>query len=1176
MSKKGQDNQRGVSFQNKAALLYMLDHYRYENFAEIRFEGSSFEDFTLFFSDPQNNSAFFYNFEVKNWASPLSANDIKKIIGKEIQKSVSRYSEKGKFFIAAPSFKQECGEIKSFKKKYFFNSKQDFEQTKKLYQKVHGKNYLLDSWSKEEILFLRHVHLAELKKEDDITNMIIDRFHYEDSFFYSDDNLENIISRFLKKITDRSSQGRSLKKGDIRSILDEFQTAETQKSESYSLDDDLGQKLGKIEDKLKSEDEFKTLDSDRFITPVSSYPKAIFYIADNLRKKNFKLANIKWFVEKILIKKCYFFQCLRLLEKYTEPDILTKKDENFILNFVFKIYEKNSSENSVSNRLLLELLFKICSRQTISEPSKNKIISFLEGSVPDWNKDLNSCSWDSYNYQHVPALAKKLFNCSREGLEFIFKKHNFANDRESQTEYNRGYYEYIEEFIDKDFKKHFPLAIKELSAQFQRLYKIYGYDYKGYEITGGSSGFGNNYAPRILPMESVLSSCIIKFYKEAKDWEYLYSFVHSKHNKNNPVIVKRSLIPFLLSQLKESDETDPEDNRFYKALESVLKIKKGIPFVEDILINELRHIHLSIKDNYLEKLIKAVLYKYSEDGISYSILTIQFLFQLIEDGKFSFKPHLRKILLNEAFKKYYIYDRALRLFESKITNQNINSFFNEIKNELNISQSPDLIYRSVILNLQSDSFEKSELSRLFNSSSEKDLNCLASVIEKDLWNAGGSNLKEAADFMKNHPDLEGFYNRIRASEDLKRAIAQLAERAVNYDAGLSERIIDLCAKDTNLCGESEKLHSEVSKGEQHLSISTMRAHLCYAINSYVVRYNSKTDKQALAKLEKAFFWIKQLIDLDEPHAVKIGGFPRPNYYLRSFAIMPLINLAHHEIRARLNKFKAGLGDEIKKLAFSIIERTKGEIEENKYTPYELFSKISILFDYIKDLNENEAEKLLSFIERFRIAGADHFFIYYALCRKDYFKEKGKFNSAPFKERLRNVCKSEPDQLKNSLSFTIYKIIENKRADGRLRDTDFEFFEMAKDYWILLFENVSKNMLFPLLMTLSFVLKNKSYYHGYKKYFFQLIEKALKKWGNSNEYFLHLNHILPAVSENSPDDLAEILFLFLDKGDPSRGYIPFIYEARHALIPEISKARGKISKGKLSKAEQELAKYGLSL
>ena len=197
MSKKGQDNQRGISFQNKVAFLYMLDHYKYANFKEIRFEGDEFDDFTLFFNS--NDHDFFHDFEVKNWKSPLSLAQVKDIIRKKIKKNTNCYSNKDKFYIISPSFKKDCKKIESLKESFFLflNSEEDFKKTKEMYKKVYGDNPLLN-WRQKEILFLKYLNLVELKNED-IDNTIIDRFSYEDPFFYNEDNLENIINRFLKK-----------------------------------------------------------------------------------------------------------------------------------------------------------------------------------------------------------------------------------------------------------------------------------------------------------------------------------------------------------------------------------------------------------------------------------------------------------------------------------------------------------------------------------------------------------------------------------------------------------------------------------------------------------------------------------------------------------------------------------------------------------------------------------------------------------------------------------------------------------------------------------------------------------------------------------------------------------------------------------------------------------------
>ena len=430
---------------------------------------------------------------------------------------------------------------------------------------------------------------------------------------------------------------------------------------------------------------------------------------------------------------------------------MAEEDANLILEIIFKIYEKNfsgshfqkSEFNSYSEKRIFEFLLQICNNREISTRFKDKMIHFLDNQIPNWQIKEKNRFENKYNYQDIPVLVEKTLNHSKKGIDFLFKKHDFTKCHEKLTEYTRPYYNYIEEFVDKDFKNNFPIVIKNLSEQFQSLYISYGYKsdfYNGYEVMGGYSSFGNNYDLDVLLLESVLYRSINKFYEKTKDWEYLHSFILSEYNKDNPVFVKRSFIPFLLKRLKESSEENPEENKFYGALKDILKIKEGFPSTENVLVNELSHIHSDIKDDYLEKLVKMSLYKYSKEDINYDIFMIQFLFLLIENGKTNFKIYFKKILLNKNFKKHYIYDQVLRLFESRMVNQNINEFFNEIKDELDITKNNDLIYRSIILDLQTSSLKKSKLFKLFKSSSETDLNCLASIISKDLWNTSGSKL----------------------------------------------------------------------------------------------------------------------------------------------------------------------------------------------------------------------------------------------------------------------------------------------------------------------------------------------------------------------------------------------------------------------------------------------------
>ncbi len=1186
MSKKGQHNQSGISFQNKVALLYMLDHYRYADFLKIKLEGDNFEDFTLFFSrDTSNQSSFFYDFEVKNWNTPLTIGDVKSIIKKEVEKGISRYSNKDNFFIVAPFFKDDCkSKISEFKKNYFFNSDKDFNSVKNMYRNRYGDHPLLQ-WNREEILFVKHISLVELN-EDQINNMIIYRFHYEDSFFYTVGNIKNIIGRFSSKITDASAEGEELSKQKIKHILNEFYKEEMQKSESYNLNQDLGSIAQNINEKIKTAEGFEQLNDNKYITPISGRIRAIFYIIDELKKNNFPLKSIKWFIDKILIKQIYFFQSLDLLEGYIERDSLEQDDLNIILEFIFKIYGYESDSSPIYKyefdsfycHRVFKILLKI-SKKNISGHFKDKISNFLKVVLPDWKRNYTNYGIDNYKYNTSPHLIKNLLGYTEKGVDFIFGIHNFTIEREELTSQNIPYYDYIEKFINQDFKNNFKLVIKKVSEQFKWIYKKQcDTEYEGYELDGGGySSAGGRCDLHVLPIENFLFQCIDEFYDQTNDWEYLKPIIYSQYNEQNPIFVKRSFIPFLLKQVRQSSEESHENNQFYKALEFIIEIKDGLPFTEDVVANEL-YKRADIKDIYLERIINKILYKDSNDGITYNNFLIQLIIQLIEGGKLQFKDDLKRIFLNNEFQKSYRYEQALRVLEGKIENQNIKIFFNEIKDQIDISQNRGLLYEDITSSSQSSTLDK-----LFKSSSKADLDKLAGVIQEAMhFKNNDSFIKKILGLIKD--DLTGFYERASHSQYLKSTIAELAEQAVEHDVKLAEDIIELCINDTDPCGENEELHKRIMREEGGLTISTMRAHLCYSIRTYIIYNSNKADEKSLKNLTKAFSWIKVLMDLDGSLSDRMSGFPKPNYYLRHFATIPLAELSYYNTRKRLNECGADLGNEIKAFALTVLEQTEKEIEKNKCNPGELLKRIGTLFDIIRDLNEEEAKKVLSFIKKFNVMKFAYLFIYYALFREKYHSSGGDFKSEDFKELLKEICIGKPNglsqsnKLKECVSFSIYKDIENKNEETQKTEPDFDFFEEVKDYWVLLFENPNKGMELSLFMSLSFVLNhNESYYDNYKKYLFKFIKETLKDIeGSDDGYFLYWNEALNAVSKHNPDDLTEILLLFLKKGDDKKGYIPFRYEVESYLISEIKKSKDEISENKLRVAKNELQKYNISL
>ena len=852
MSKKGQDNQRGINFQNYVALLYILNSYKSPSFSRVSLEGDNFEDFALFFYSSNRES--FHNFEVKSWEKPIEITRIREIIGKEVKKGVERYRTQGSFFIVAPSFKKECkNAINKFKKTFFFYYTEDFNLKKQCYKKYDPNNPLL-LWDEKEISLLKFTELIELKKND-VEDKVLDHLHYGDSFYYTKENSKNLISRILTKITEESSSGGKLTQNQIEKIISQFKKNEAEKSESYNLEKDLGKVITDINKKIETEEGFKKLNKERYITPISGRKRVIFYIIKHLKEKNFNLETFKWFIDKILIKKSYFFNSLDLIKEYIEKHQLNKQDLEYILDFFYKIYEKECNLHPFNRwnfynfyNGVITVLLKI-SKQTCIVKFKDKLIKFLKKILPNL-KEIQG--YDEYYAHNLVKFTTNVFEYRKEGVDFLFEMHVFIEQSEEDTSGDDIYYKYIRKFIDIDFKNNFQIVINKLNEQFKWLYKEkYNKTYKGYEVIGLTfSGIDSHYSLYRLKIEFLFDKCIKEFYNKTKDWEYLEFII----NNNRNMFVKRSFIPFLLEhcQSNASLEEHPKGNKFYKILESVLSIKKGVPRTEEVVAQYLyRNLYknLNIQDIYLEHTIDTILYKYSKEGVSFSIIIIQLLFHLIENGKLQFKKHLKRILFNKEFKNYFIYKNSINILENKIHNQNILDFFYEIKDKVDISQYQGLLYFDVT------SKQNIEESKLLLSSSKKDLDNLAGVIQRAILKNNHEFIKLLLTYLNRN--LENFYERSEGSIYLKGMIARLVPHAMIEDIVLAENIIKLCLEDTEPCGENQQLHDDIAKGNEFPIMDTMRTYLCDSIQTYIFKCIKQNDTISFQKLKKIFFMGKK-------------------------------------------------------------------------------------------------------------------------------------------------------------------------------------------------------------------------------------------------------------------------------------------------------------------------------
>lgn len=208
------------------------------------------------------------------------------------------------------------------------------------------------------------------------------------------------------------------------------------------------------------------------------------------------------------------------------------------------------------------------------------------------------------------------------------------------------------------------------------------------------------------------------------------------------------------------------------------------------------------------------------------------------------------------------------------------------------------------------------------------------------------------------------------------------------------------------------LHERVKRGERILAISSVRASTCWLLQKLAVQNRPELFSQILEMVEA--------LARDE------------NLYIRQQATVPLIELANRRwLKGADGDFVMGgeLRARIRALGFEMLW-------QNRESPGVL-EWVARIFQYLHDINENEAEMLLTSLlgncstEARDIVG--HLLIYFAAYREHHFPELGRFDAARFGARLVDTIHHGPDHLRATIAWQMAGILKELPEDfGKLR------------------------------------------------------------------------------------------------------------------------------------------------
>ena len=1155
MSIKGQSNFIGTNGQAMVSLKFILHYYNYPNFLKFTIEGVDYEDFTLFFRDQTDN--WRYNAEVKWKNKKISFSNIRDIIQKELDKAKNanrEYSQKDKFFIVVKTFnKQAYGTITKIQKKYEWMRKINFKELRNYDDNVD--KLLLEGWTDEQILFLNHVNLIEEGDDNKLKDEILNYFRKEDTFYYGNFE-EEIFCKLTEKLKKQAETGVFLNKIDLKKEIDNFKNKLSNQSESFDFNQPIGKGLSNLNDLLSSKKRFKELTLDKYLIPLSNKPAYINHIIKNIETNDCSWSDIKDFMEKYLLeKRSYSFRVMLLIDLKFEQNLI---DSESVLANIKKVFSNKDKDLLTEFSIILKLISKIINKEQ-SKSINEKILDFIDNNIL-YKKDFNAMYFNSEDYyinEYIPKIIETIFKnlaSSKKSIDYICEKFTYLYENEDSyiSKNISNLREIILDFIDLDFRKNFQYVLKKSVKGYNDFYLFrYGIQFKGYEVIGfGASGFANDPSISDLCISNILSEAIQSFYEKSKDknkvWRFLKPYIEKPESINNnegfskeyPVFLKRSFISFLLINIQKNK---PNNKEFLSSLKSILKIKKGFPHTEEVLFNKLRKEDLNkYREDDLIELIKIAIKKYGKTDSQPSFFIVATLLEMmIHIKSIQAMKIYKNIIQNKDYQNYFDFNDILGFIEMKFDPKYHREIFIATIENIDLNHLLTLPsayndnlgkfiskYISISFKDENNDYIKS-LSKFFKnnlkSNSNKRVFTLFSTI---VYQLSQVDPEQTFNIFKDYISKKYFYNVFKEYEGLKTTFVQLSESLIKEDKKESaEIIIDIAIKDPNVvlergyfdCGSNDKsLHKKFLKGEENRIIITMRGHLCWSISRYIEKYNKNPED-----CKRAFNWVKVLINLNGELSKQVGDVKYQNNYIRFLAFYPLSILLYKRVRNNLNKLEKNLGYAVKDFAFQILRVIKKDLIENNYTlSLEASIKLVDLFYKLRDLNTKQAKEVLNFFKDNDIEKADRLFLYYAIYRKNYYKDIP-FESYYFEKLLEDICKgSQSKNLKRAIAYEFYKSLENSESKSN-------YFKNYEKYFLLLLEDYNEDVNVSLPKSLEILLKKNEYFKKYIGFYKEIARKELKISKNRGFSTLNLLEVMSTVIKKDKKEFLKLFDIFLE-------------------------------------------------
>jgi len=1090
MSKAGQATFTGISDQADIALFYLLQASKRSDFQKIIIEGKEWEDFTLIFDN------YSEDYEVKSYKKPISFGDIRKIIVKKLNK---QYGEKDKFRIVVRKLNGEFKKCYKYVHDYIYWIKAKGIKKDSVIKKFRG-------WSKGEILFLARVEIF------------------------------GIVAKFFKEIMEKGRIGGVITQKDFRNKLSLFEKHITDCPTKLDPNLSIGERILNIKDFLNSSQKLKELNRKTYLSQLTVHPRLVFYLCDELEKRDFHVDDFKFFIDGILLRQNYVRLTLRILKKKWAQN---KVSVDYLIDFIISNYKRLSYDFNYDEAL--KILKDIIQKDTEGKFDQ-KIRAFLEKEILQpvskerkkrFQRKRRGWREDEYVADILKIFSERT-KSKKDFIDFIFEYFDFTSDDfKNVIETPSLVYCFVKNFIKENLEKNFDYVVKKISEQFNIHYNG---KYKGYEWIGsGISQAGSSYSITDKGVVRLLFAPLFTdlYQSDSEEtWRFFKSRIlnraKTRATKNTPIYLKRALITILLDRIEKEQLTISEKNEAFEYLQNILKMKKGIPETSEAIFYEIsrRNLH-KIGYERIMRLIEIDSIKYRRKnysaGYPTNLFVISTLIKLIKEG---YKPakdfYINLIRKPDFVRRDHHYDSFEQIVSYGLPETDPD-FIVEIFNNIDFEKYLNSFERDIVWDksglisglIKKDWEDNTTRGQRIITALLKDKTPSKKVLEflaGPIRDLSQHNAVKTYNLLKPYlQNKEIFWRTFQNNSFARESIVSMAEELVKikqYDK--AKHIVDLCIDDPDPETDEKSefnYHIKIKNGEEENLITSVRGKLAWVIQKFVI-----TNKPEL--MEYAFEKTKILLDLDGTLAKRLH-YSEPDLYVRQQALVPFIELSHPGRRKLL---KEEIRNSIKETAFKILRTIDKQIKSGEANPVSLIENLVHVFSYIRDISTDEAKEVLSFFESYKISEAHFLFVYFAVYRKkdERYKEVP-FDSKYFEDKLTYLCQ-ENDDFRQALAWESWRILEDDKKNNTNHFDDIE------EYWKLLFKKYDRQTFDYLYRTLEITLTDPTKYKEHTK----LLKDALKKeieYLKVNKISVQLwepgREIFQILKEHSDDDFLDI-------------------------------------------------------